>query len=441
MKPHKYLPVSEKEYGEELASLAIKDANDLFACIPEALRGDTTTSLKPPMTEMEIREHFRAGDSKIRHTFIGGNGHTHYIPSIIGPLISRGEFLTAYTPYQPEVSQGTLQAMFEYQSMMASLMGVDISNASLYDGSTAMLEACYMAQRITGKHGILFSEKIHPEYMETMRTYSAGGIFQFDSAPSDTAGRIDVQALSQKITDTTAALVVQTPNFYGVIEDLAALKKILEPRGVLLIAVITEAMSLALVKSPGSQGADIVCGEAQSFGIPLSFGGPWLGFLGASPSFMRNMPGRLIGQAKDANGERAFVVTLATREQHIRREKATSNICTNQGLMALRCAIYLSVMGKTGLRRAAERSARFAAYGRKKAAEISGVKVQYASSPIFNEFVIETSKDANQVFEHCVEKYGIAPGSVIAPNRILVSFHEMHSKEIVDRWAQALASA
>ncbi len=441
MNPHKYLPVSEKEYQEELSSLSLKSADDLFRCIPEALRGNTTTSLRSPMSEMEIREHFRPGVEKIQHTFIGGNGHTHYIPSIIGPLISRGEFLTAYTPYQPEISQGTLQAMFEYQSMMATLMGVEISNASLYDGSTAMLEACYMAQRITGKSSILFSEQIHPEYIETMRTYSEGGIFQFDFVSADASGRIDVQKLSGKISDNTAALVVQTPNFSGIIEDLTALKKILEAKGILLIAVITEAMSLALVKSPGSSGADIVCGEAQSFGVPLSYGGPWLGFLGASPAFMRNMPGRLIGEAKDANGERAFVVTLATREQHIRREKATSNICTNQGLMALRAAIYLSVMGKHGIRRAAERCARFAAYGRKKASSIAGVQVIFSSSPIFNEFVIETKKDANEVFEHCVEKFGIAPGSVIGKNRLHVSFHEMHSKEIVDRWAEALASA
>lgn len=435
MKPHRYLPVSDTEYKQEMKDLGIQDADDLFHAIPAALRGNTTASLQPAMGEVELRDHFETTGNGIRYSFIGGNGHVHYIPSIIAPLISRGEFLTAYTPYQPEVSQGTLQAMFEYQSMMANLMGADLSNASLYDGSTAMLEACYMAQRISQKSRILFSSLIHPEYIETMKTYSLGEIFTHDFVATDAKGRIDLADLANKKADA-AALVVQSPNYYGIVEDIAALKKALGD--VLLIVVVTEAMSLALLRSPGSLGADIVCGEAQSFGIPLSFGGPWLGFLGASTAFTRNMPGRLIGEARDANGERAFVVTLATREQHIRREKATSNICTNQGLMALRCAIYLSVMGKQGLRTAAERSAAFAALGRRKAVE-AGLKVLYPESSIFNEFVIETAAPAERVFEECA-KQKIAPGAVIGENRLLAAFNETMSPEIVERWAKAVST-
>ncbi|MCE9599421.1 MAG: aminomethyl-transferring glycine dehydrogenase subunit GcvPA [Spirochaetia bacterium] len=441
MQPHKYLPVSETEFNQEISELGLKQINDLFKSIPEGLRGDTTTTLAPPMSEVEIRNHFEHETRIAKHTFVGGNGHTHYIPSIISPLVSRGEFLTAYTPYQPEVSQGTLQAMYEFQSMMAGLMGVEISNASLYDGSTAMLEACYMAQRITGKNGMLFSQLIHPEYIETMKTYSKAGIFTYDFIEHTDKGRIDEAKLTARLAENTGALIIQSPNFAGIIEDIAALKKILEPKGILLIVVVTEAMSFGLLKSPGALGADIVCGEAQSLGVPLSFGGPWLGFLGASPNFVRNMPGRLIGEAKDANGSRCFVVTLATREQHIRREKATSNICTNQGLMALRCAIYLSVMGKTGLRRAAERCAKFASLGRKLAGELKGYRVRFAASPIFNEFILETPGNADAIFQKSVREFGIAPGLPIEEKALHVSFHEMHSPEILHKWITALQAA
>ncbi|MCB1170316.1 MAG: aminomethyl-transferring glycine dehydrogenase subunit GcvPA, partial [Leptospiraceae bacterium] len=375
------------------------------------------------------------------HNFMGGNGHYHYVPSVIDPLISRGEFITAYTPYQPEVSQGTLQAMFEFQSMMADLMGVEVSNASLYDGSTAMIEAAMMAVRMRRKDRVVFAGSIHPEYLETMHTYANSGVFDYAMVDAAADGRLDLEALKRTINEDTAALVVQSPNYYGVVEQIAEIKAQLQEHNVMLIVTVTEAMSMALVKSPGSQGADIVCGEAQSFGVPLSYGGPWLGFIGTSQKNMRNLPGRLIGEAKDMDGRRAFVVTLAAREQHIRRQKATSNICTNQGLMALRCAIYLEVLGKKGLRRAAERSARFAALGRQLMREQTDLKLKYPDSPIFNEFMIETPIAAETVFDRCIKASGIACGTIAGPNLLLASFNETMSPEVVKQWVLSVKAA
>ena len=372
---------------------------------------------------------------------MGGNGHFHYIPSIIDPLISRGEFLTAYTPYQPEVSQGSLQAMFEFQSMMADLMGVEVSNASLYDGSTAMIEAAMMAVRVRRKDRVVFADSIHPEYLETMRTYADSGVFETAMVGTDKDGRLDLEALKQTLNEDTAALVIQSPNYYGVIEDIAKVKAQLAEHNIMLIVTVTEALSMALVKSPGSQGADIVCGEAQSFGVPLAYGGPWLGFIGTSQKHMRSLPGRLIGEAKDMDGRRAFVVTLAAREQHIRRQKATSNICTNQGLMALRCTIYLELMGKKGLRRAAERSARFAALGRQLLREQTDLKLKFPDSPIFNEFMIETPLPAETVFDRCMKGSRIACGTVSGPNQLLVAFNETMSPEAVKQWVLSVKAA
>tara|TARA_Y100001937_G_scaffold128735_1_gene207416 strand:+ start:7626 stop:8921 length:1296 start_codon:yes stop_codon:yes gene_type:complete len=427
---------------DRLQSLGYSSTSDLFRSIPESLRVRTDAKLPAPASEIEIRREFQPDKSaNIDHNFMGGNGHFHYIPSIIDPLISRGEFLTAYTPYQPEVSQGSLQAMFEFQSMMADLMGVEVSNASLYDGSTAMIEAAMMAVRVRRKDRVVFADSIHPEYLETMRTYADSGVFETAMVGTDKDGRLDLEALKQTLNEDTAALVIQSPNYYGVIEDIAKVKAQLAEHNIMLIVTVTEALSMALVKSPGSQGADIVCGEAQSFGVPLAYGGPWLGFIGTSQKHMRSLPGRLIGEAKDMDGRRAFVVTLAAREQHIRRQKATSNICTNQGLMALRCTIYLELMGKKGLRRAAERSARFAALGRQLLREQTDLKLKFPDSPIFNEFMIETPLPAETVFDRCMKGSRIACGTVSGPNQLLVAFNETMSPEAVKQWVLSVKAA
>lgn len=436
----KYLPVSESEIAEHLSALGLKNLDDLFRSIPSDLLTEPARALGEGLSEIEIRRHF-AGQPQPELNFLGGNGHTHYVPSIIDPLISRGEFLTAYTPYQPEISQGTLQAIFEYQSMMANLMGVDVSNASLYDGSTATVEAGLMACRISQKHRLVVSGGLHREYLSTLRTYSENGPTEMATVPLAKDGRSDLTAIEQAIDGDTAAIIVQSPNAAGIIEDLDAIRQLCTKKDVLMIVNITEALSLALLKSPGSSGADIVCGEAQSFGIPLSMGGPWLGFIGTTSSRMRNLPGRLIGMSKDTRDRRAFVITLAAREQHIRREKATSNICSNQGLMALRAGIYLSVMGKKGLRRAAERSAKLTAYARTKLQQQSSIQIEYPASPVFNEFVVKLPVDAHRVFERCMTAAHIAPGTILDEHHMLSAFNETLSVRDVDRWLETLAAA
>ncbi|MBI3396399.1 MAG: aminomethyl-transferring glycine dehydrogenase subunit GcvPA, partial [Spirochaetia bacterium] len=387
----KYLPLSPEEKSRKIKDLGLGGVDDLFRSIHAALRVQTSEKLDPPKSELEIRSFFddAAPTAPIKHSFLGGKGHNHYIPSIITPIVSRGEFLTAYTPYQPEISQGTLQAMFEFQSMMANLMGVEVSNASVYDGSTSMMEACFMAMRITGRSHVLLCDHINDEYRETMETYAHTDLFTYASIPCLADGSIDTKAVGDLAGgDNVACVVVQSPDKFGILQNIAAVKKAIGDRPVMLVALFTEAMSLALVKSPGSQGADIVCGEAQSFGVPLSFGGPWLGVLGTSMKNVRNMPGRLIGEAKDADGKRCFVITLAAREQHIRREKATSNICTNQGLMALRASVYLATMGKQGLRRAAERCSRFTARAKATIGRHSELHLAFPDAPVFNELAI-----------------------------------------------------
>ncbi|MBE7439346.1 MAG: aminomethyl-transferring glycine dehydrogenase subunit GcvPA [Spirochaetales bacterium] len=432
---HRYIPTGPEEKEALLQELGLSSTEDLFQSIPAALRKPTAAHFTPAMSEIELRRYFQHSDVLLaEHSFAGGLGHSHYIPSIIDPLISRGEFLTAYTPYQPEVSQGTLQAMFEYQSMMAHLMGVEVSNASLYDGSTAVIEAISMALRISGKSHVQVSGLLHPEYIETIQTYAAPGVFSFDLIAGEN-GRLG----AFKVGPETGAVVVQSPNYFGLLEDIKKIKEML-PAPVLLIAVVTEALSLAYLKSPGSLGADIVCGEAQSFGIPLMAGGPWLGFLGSAMAHVRNMPGRLVGQAYDREGRRGFVVTLATREQHIRRARATSNICTNQGLMALRASIYLSVMGKRGLYRAAQRSHRFATLGRKLIAQHSEIRPAH-EGPMFNEFVIDLPIRAELVIERCLESQRILPGTALDEKRLLVAFSELLSPKVVEKWALLLAAA
>lgn len=436
----KYLPVSEAEIQEQLKRLGLKNMDELFRSLPEEMLTEPARALGPSMSEIEIRRHMTSTEA-MPLSFLGGNGHYHYIPSIIDPLVSRGEFLTAYTPYQPEISQGTLQAMYEYQSMMAGLMGVEVSNASLYDGSTATVEAGLMACRVSRKYKLVVSTALHKEYIETLNTYAENGPFSFVTVPTGADGRTDLAALESAIDNDTAAVILQSPNAWGIIEDLDAVRALCTDKKTLLVVTVTEALSLALLKSPGACGADIVCGEAQSFGIPLSLGGPWLGFIGTSMAQVRNLPGRLIGQTKDQEGRRAFVVTLAAREQHIRREKATSNICTNQGLMALRAAIYLSVMGKAGLRAAAERSAKLAHHARRQLSQQSNVQLEFAESPVFNEFVIRTPVAAKTVFERCMASHGIAPGTILDENRLLCAFDETKSRADVDLWFSAITAA
>ena len=336
---------------------------DLFAQIPTDVRLNRDLNLPAAKSEAEIVAWFRqrAQENGDGYTiFLGAGAYWHYRPVIIDSLISRGEFFTAYTPYQAEISQGSLQAIFEFQTMICELTGMEVANASMYDGSTATAEAVLMARRVTGRNGVVVARSVHPEYREVLQTYARNQgmpIAETGFAPS---GRLDLAAMDTAVTPATACVLIQSPNFFGTVEDVAAVAEIVHQKGALLVVSVAEPVSLGAVKPPTD--ADIVAMEVQAFGVPLSYGGPYAGVIATKEKFVRQMPGRLVGEARDQQGRRGFVLTLATREQHIRREKATSNICTNQALIALTAAIFMAVYGKTGLQELARHNLAKTAY-------------------------------------------------------------------------------
>jgi glycine dehydrogenase subunit 1 len=332
---------------------------------------------------------------KLFASFLGAGAYRHYRPVIIDSLVQRGEFLTSYTPYQPEIAQGTLQAMFEFQTMICELTGMEIANASMYDGSTGAAEAVLMACRVTSRQGAVVARTVHPEYREVMKTVTKHQEIPFTEVGYvASTGRVDLAALDAAITSETAAVLIQSPNFFGTIEDVAAIAEIAHAKGALLIVSIAEAVSLGIVKAPVE--ADIVSLEAQSFGVAVGYGGPYCGVIACKEKFLRQMPGRLVGETKDVNGKRGFVLTLSTREQHIRREKATSNICTNQALVALMVTIFLTVYGKEGLRELAEQNLAKAAYLREQLLG-AGAKTKFDGTPRFHEFVLTSGESAEEL--------------------------------------------
>ena len=344
----RYIPNSPEERKEMLGLLGLSNAGELFRSIPADVQLGRELRVTEPLAEPEViaamEEMAARNQAAVKPSFLGAGVYSHFSPTIVDHLIQRSEFFTSYTPYQPEISQGTLQYIFEFQTLICQLTGMEVANASMYDGSTSMAEAYVMAQRVTRRDKIVVATSVHPEYREVARTYTQHGDADIVEVAFDEAtGRLaDTSALDDK----TAALVVQSPNLFGCIEDLKSLADAAHAVGALFIVVVTEAISFGLLKSPGSCGADIVVGEGQSFGIPMSFGGPHLGLFATKDKYVRQMPGRLCGVAYDKNGNRGFTLTLSTREQHIRREKATSNICTNQGLIALAATIYMEAMGE-----------------------------------------------------------------------------------------------
>src|SRR6185369_15264720 len=343
----RYIPNSPDERKAMLADIGVERIEDLFDQIPEHLRLNEPIGVGDPVSEPELLEYFRALASRNGtdyHSFLGAGAYSHFIPVIIDSLISRAEFFTAYTPYQPELSQGTLQYTFEFQTMICQLTGMEVANASLYDGSTAVAEAVLMAHRVTRRNRFVIAGTLHPHYREVVAAYTKHLGLTIDLAAHGDAGTLDPASLG--IDNSTAALVVQSPNFFGAIEDLQKLADAAHDAGALFIVAVSEPMSFGVLKPPGACGADIVAGETQSFGIPLSYGGPYCGMFATLEKHVRQMPGRLVGEAYDDQGRRGYVLTLSTREQHIRREKATSNICTNQGLFALMATVYLATMGK-----------------------------------------------------------------------------------------------
>jgi glycine dehydrogenase subunit 1 len=388
----RYLPKSPADRIAMLQAIGIRSVDDLFAPIPAGFRLTRDLAIPRQMAESEIVDWFkqRARENGEGYaSFLGAGAYFHYRPVVIDALVQRGEFLTSYTPYQAEFAQGTLQAIFEFQTMIAELTGMDLANASMYDGSTGAAEAVMMACRITGRHSTVVARSLHPEYREVLNTYATHQAIPVKTVKFAESGQIDLKELEQAVGDDTACVLIQSPNFFGTIEDVDAIAEIAHKHGALLIVSIAEAASLGIVEPPRT--ADIVAMEAQSFGVPLGFGGPYCGVLATKEKFVRQMPGRLAGQTVDKNGKRGFVLTLATREQHIRREKATSNICTNQALVALMVNIFMTVYGKIGLRELAKQNLAKTAYA---AGQFSKhAKVLFAGAPRFNEFVVESSED------------------------------------------------
>jgi glycine dehydrogenase subunit 1 len=394
----RYLPKSPGERIEMLQQIGAGSIDDLFSTIPQEYRLERDLDVPRQMAESEIVDYFRNAALKNAAgytSFLGAGAYRHYRPVVIDSLVQRGEFLTSYTPYQAEITQGTLQAIFEFQTMICELTGMDIANASMYDGSTGAAESVSMAVRVTHRTGVFVARTVHPEYREVMHTYAQHQGLEAETLPFGDDGRLDLAALEQRVTEETACVLVQSPNFFGVIEDIPAIAEIVHKKGALLVVSIAEAISLGVVRPPVE--ADIVSMEAQSFGVALSYGGPYCGVIAAKEKYLRQMPGRLVGETIDTQGHRGFVLTLSTREQHIRREKATSNICTNQALVALMATIFLVVYGKEGMRELALHNLAKADYAAKQFSSSGGARLLFATAPRFHEFVLETAETPEQM--------------------------------------------
>jgi glycine cleavage system P protein (glycine dehydrogenase) subunit 1 len=442
----KFLPTSDADRAAMLAAIGAPSVDALFASIPDAVKA--APKLPPPLSEIEIRRWFsgmsrRSANARETDFFLGAGLYHHYVSSIADQMLYRAEWLTSYTPYQPEVSQGTLQSIFEFQTHIGLLTGLDVANASLYEGASALVEALLMAERLVrGRRRAVLSAGIHPEYRETVRTYFSNLDLEVVEVPVGANGATDRAALAAAVDQTTFAVAVQSPNFYGVVEDWGAGSQAAHDKGALSVAVVAEAVSLALLSPPAEGGADIACGEAQSLGVPMHNGGPLCGFLACRTAHQRQIPGRLVGETRDAEGRRAFCLTLSTREQHIRREKATSNICTNQGLMALAANIHMSLLGKKGLREVALQSHAKAEYLKAGISKLPGYRIPYAG-PTFNEFLVEAPEPAEPLLARLASA-GILGGVPLSrwdrsrPNAFLTAATEMNVKDEMDRLLAAL---
>jgi len=446
----RYLPLSDTDRSEMLNAIGVASVDDLFADVPAAARlSGPVEGLPMHMTEMAVerqlgglaKQNLAAGDAPF---FLGAGAYRHHVPSSVDHLIQRGEFLTAYTPYQPEIAQGTLQVLFEFQTQVARLYGCDVANASMYDGSTACWEAIGMARRITRRTRAILSAGLHPHYVSVAQTMAKFTGDTLDTAlPTlDQAGD-DMARLLAAIDGETSCVVVQNPNILGHIADLSELAEACHAKGALLIVVVTEPVSLGAIRSPGEMGADIVVGEGQSIGVGLQFGGPYLGLFATRDKYVRQMPGRLCGQTVDADGKRGFVLTLSTREQHIRREKATSNICTNSGLCALAFTIHMTLLGEKGLRELAAINHARASAAADLLAAVPGVEL--VNSSFFNEFTLRLSKPARQVVRDLADRNilaGVALGRLYADpaleNGLIVAVTETTTEEHVATLASAL---
>lgn len=445
----RYLPLTERDRGDMLERVGVASIDALFAEVPEAARLGGLVDLPRAQGEIEVERaiaemaarNLAAGAAPF---FVGGGAYRHHIPAAVDHLIQRGEFLTSYTPYQPEIAQGTLQYLFEFQTQVALLTGMEVANASLYDGATSCAEAIMMANRVTGRKRAVLSGGLHPHYREVCETYAR--FVGFDLAASTPAPGED-EGLARLVDGVTSCVVVQNPDFWGELRDWSALAQACHERGALLVMVVTEIVSLGLVRPPGEMGADIVAAEGQSLGNALSFGGPYLGLLASRDKFVRQMPGRLVGQTTDTDGQRGWVLTLSTREQHIRRERATSNVCTNSGLCALAFTIHLALLGEAGLTRLARLNHSAAVRLAERAEQIPGVRLVNRS--FFNEFTLRLPCPAAPVVERLAAKgvLGGIPASRLYPDRpelaglLVVAATETVTQADMDRLVQGLAEA
>lgn len=436
-----FIPNTKEDQRQMLAELGLKDIEELFSDIPKAiLDGYEPLSLEP-LSEFEIKSEMAALarcniNPEEYVSFLGGGIYDHFIPSVVGHLISRSEFLTCYTPYQAELSQGTLTWMFEFQTMICELTGMDVANSSMYDGGSALAEAMLMARNITGRKKFLIAQSVNPAYKQVVRTYAWGVGLELMEIPFNEGGQIDKEFIKKHSADL-GGVMTQTPNFFGIIEDLSEIREIIR-EGLLIVSV--NPISLGILKPPAEFWADIVVGEGQVLGNAMNFGGPLLGLFAAKKEHVRRMPGRISGRTVDLEGKTGYVMALQTREQHIRRERATSNICTNQALLALAATIYLAALGKQGLRRLAELNLQKAHYLAERITELKGYALRFPTSPFFNEFVIQTSKKPQKIIE-ALRRHKILAGldtSQVLENTLLIAVTEKRTKAEMDAFVKLL---
>jgi glycine dehydrogenase subunit 1 len=440
-----YIPNAQTEQREMLETLQLTEIDELFAQIPARLKVKSI-GLAEPLSEVELVQYFQElGKLNKRvaalHSFLGAGASRRFSPAIVNAIISRPDFYTTYTPYQAEASQGLLQATYEFQSMIALLTGLDVANASMYDGASALAEAAMMAVVHTGRHNVVVAGALHPEYMQVLQTYSDGRDYEVLRGLPGSSGLVELDRLREAITGTTAAVILQQPNFYGLLEDPAAVAELAHQSGALFIACI-DPISVGVLTSPGDYGADIAVGDGQPLGIPLSFGGPYVGFMACREALIRRMPGRLVGATVDGKGRRGYTLTLQAREQHIRRESATSNICTNHALMALAATVYLARMGGAGLRELAELSTQRAHALAEAIAAKSGYRLAF-SGPFLSEFVLRTPYPAEQVQAFMLER-GVLAGVPLGRfesslhDSLLVAVTELNDPESLNRYVEIL---
>ncbi len=442
-----YIPNTDKNREEMLEKIGVKDFSQLIKGIPQSVLLKKDLKLPSPLSEMELvgllkdlSQQNRSTDEVI--SFLGGGAYDHFIPSVVNHILMRSEFYTAYTPYQAEVSQGTLQSIYEFQSLICELTGMDVANASMYDGASAVAEAALMSHSTNSKNEIIITGSLHPAYKRVLETYCSGMGLKTITCPTEN-GLVEPSSLKSDLSSDTSCVIVQSPNFYGVIEDVAKIEELVHSAGALLI-MVCDPISLGILKSPGELGADIAIGEGQGMGNPISLGGPFLGFFTAKKEMVRRLPGRLIAATRDSKGQRGFVMTLQTREQHIRREKATSNICTNEALCTLASAVYLSLMGKKGIKEVARLCVQKAHYALEELTKINGFKLKYRA-PFFKEFILETPVPAGEIINRLLDKNILAgvdlsrfdPG---LKDSLLICVTEKRTKKEIDYFVSQLKS-